>query len=194
MINKTLSGLNDQDSYYDEIDFLEEQGMENVVKHYQNCNNIDLDLLDQCHLYETVLQFEDGINFFSYIYHNSYNYYYYYLAGQLDKLQGNKPRKTLRVRSLNNRKSKRSSQNLSIPPPPPLPQYQILPPIVPPLPLNYMIQKYQQTSDNESSSSGGDLNGFSDCKVREGAGVTPALRRRRERAEQQKYLQIHQAR
>lgn len=56
-----------------------------------------------------------------------------------------------------------------------------------------MLQQFQQTADNDSSSSGGDLNGFADCKVREGgAGVTPGLRRRRERAERQKTFQRDQ--
>ena len=71
--------------------------------------------------------------------------------------------------------------------------------MVPPLPLGYMLQQHQkqhhQTADNDSSSSGsgigGDLNGFADCKTREGvAGVTPGLRRRR--AERQKSFQREQ--
>lgn len=113
-------------------------------------------------------------------------------AGQLEgtsNILGIRTRKSLRTRSLKSRKSKRCEENVAPPIPPPLPSYQILPPIVPPLPMNYMIQQRQQTADNDSSSSGGDLNGFTDCKVREGAGVTPALRRRRERAEQQKSFQ-----
>lgn len=32
LLNKTLSGLSDQDSYYDETDFLERQGMEGIVQ------------------------------------------------------------------------------------------------------------------------------------------------------------------
>lgn len=36
LLNKTLSGLSDQDSYYDETDFLERQGMEGIVQRYKN--------------------------------------------------------------------------------------------------------------------------------------------------------------
>ncbi|CAB0001963.1 unnamed protein product, partial [Nesidiocoris tenuis] len=32
LINKTLNGLTDQDIYYDQVDALEEQGMENVIR------------------------------------------------------------------------------------------------------------------------------------------------------------------
>lgn len=60
LINKTVAGLNDQESFYDEIDSLEDQGMEVVIKHFRNCGDVDLELLDQFHLYEAVLQFEDG--------------------------------------------------------------------------------------------------------------------------------------
>lgn len=67
----------------------------------------------------------------------------------------------------------------------------MVPPPVPSLTLSYMLQQHHQTPDNDSSSSGGDLNGFRDCKVREaGAGVTPGLRRRR--AERQKNFQKDQ--
>lgn len=56
LINKTLSGLSDQDSFYDESDFLEQQGMEGVVQRYMSRPGTDLDLLDQLQLYEAVLK------------------------------------------------------------------------------------------------------------------------------------------
>lgn len=56
LINKTLSGLNDQDSFYDESDFLEQQEMENVIKIFTSRPETDLELLDQLHLYDAVLK------------------------------------------------------------------------------------------------------------------------------------------
>lgn len=60
LINKTLAGLHDQDSFYDESDYLEQQGMESIVQRYMSRPGTDLELLDQLQLYETVLKFEDG--------------------------------------------------------------------------------------------------------------------------------------
>lgn len=183
LINKTLSGLSDQDSFYDESDFLEQQGMESIIQRYMSRTGTDLDLLDQFQLYEAALRFEDGE------------------SDEIIRLPDNTVRKTLRYRSSDSterRKSRRHSTGTTTtaapPIPPPIPTYSIVPPVVPPLPLGYMIQQHQ-TADNDSSSSGGgaDLNGFADCKVREGvAGVTPGLRRRRERAERQKSFQREQ--
>lgn len=56
LINKTLSGLSDQDGFYDESDYLEQQGMEGVVQRYMSRPGTDLDLLDQLQLYEAVLK------------------------------------------------------------------------------------------------------------------------------------------
>lgn len=188
LINKTLSGLSDQDSFYDESDFLEQQGMESIIQLYMSRTGTDLDLLDQFQLYEAALRFEDGE------------------SDEIIRLPDNTVRKTLRYRSSSSterRKSRRHSTDAftaTAPPiPPPIPTYSIVPPMVPPLPLGYMLQQHQkqqhQTADNDSSSSGsgvgGDLNGFADCKTREGvAGVTPGLRRRR--AERQKSFQREQ--
>lgn len=57
LINKTLSGLSDQDSFYDESDFLEQQGMESVIQRYMSRPGTDLDLLDQLQLYDAVLRY-----------------------------------------------------------------------------------------------------------------------------------------
>lgn len=178
LINKTLSGISDQDSFYDETDYLEQQGLEGIIQRYMSRTDTDLDLLDQFQLYEACLRFEDGE------------------ANEIIQLADKTIRRTLRYRSndsVEKRKSRRFSTTAPPPPPPPAPTYQIIPPAVPPLPLSYMLQQSQQTADNDSSSSGGDLNGFADCKVKEGgAGVTPGLRRRRERAERQKTFQREQ--
>jgi FH1/FH2 domain-containing protein 3 len=178
LINKTLSGISDQDSFYDETDYLEQQGMEGIIQRYMSRVDTDLDLLDQFQLYEACLRFEDGE------------------SSEIIQLADKSIRRTLRYRtsdSVEQRKSRRFSTTAPPPPPPPAPTYQIIPPVVPPLPLSYMLQQSQQTADNDSSSSGGDLNGFADCKVKEGgAGVTPGLRRRRERAERQKTFQREQ--
>lgn len=56
LVNKTLSGLSEQDSFYDESDHLEQQGMEGVVQRYMSRPGTDLDLLDQLQLYEAVLK------------------------------------------------------------------------------------------------------------------------------------------
>ncbi|XP_055689888.1 uncharacterized protein LOC129793707 isoform X3 [Lutzomyia longipalpis] len=161
LINKTLSGLSDQDSFYDESDFLEQQGMEGVIQRYMSRPGTDLDLLDQLQLYEAVLKFEDG---------------------ETDgiRIPDNSVRKTLRYRatdSAERRKSRRHSTGNTPAPP------------VPPLPHNLTAT---QTVDEDSSSSQNstELNCvFRECRdktPREGAGVTPGLRRRRERAERQK--------
>uniref|UniRef100_A0A0A9WQT4 FH1/FH2 domain-containing protein 3 n=1 Tax=Lygus hesperus TaxID=30085 RepID=A0A0A9WQT4_LYGHE len=60
LINKTLNGLPDQDMYYDQVDALEEQGMENIIRKYMSKQGTDLDLLRQFQIYEAVLAHEDG--------------------------------------------------------------------------------------------------------------------------------------
>uniref|UniRef100_T1IHU6 FH2 domain-containing protein n=1 Tax=Strigamia maritima TaxID=126957 RepID=T1IHU6_STRMM len=60
LINKTLYGIPDQDTYYDMVDALEEQGMERIIQKYMSKQGTDLDLLQQFHIYEAVLKHEDG--------------------------------------------------------------------------------------------------------------------------------------
>ncbi|XP_026462280.1 LOW QUALITY PROTEIN: FH1/FH2 domain-containing protein 3-like [Ctenocephalides felis] len=169
LLNKTLSGLSDQDSYYDETDFLERQGMEGIVQRYMSRPGTDLDLLRQLQVYEAVLRFEDGDD-----------------EGlrQLDDTI----RKTLRDRPNNpnehceRRKSRRHSTGAS--------------PYSPSSScngLNGSIHRkngsttlHSTAEDEESSESNqGYTNGYRDAKTN-GAGVTPGLRRRRERAERQR--------
>ncbi|KAJ7991965.1 hypothetical protein DPEC_G00289320 [Dallia pectoralis] len=60
LINKTLSALPDQDSFYDLVDVLEEQGMEALGKRFLGRRGTDLDLMEQLNIYETTLRHEDG--------------------------------------------------------------------------------------------------------------------------------------
>ncbi|XP_022653292.1 uncharacterized protein LOC111247031 [Varroa destructor] len=61
LINKTLDGVPDQDTYYDIVDSLEEMGMERVVQFYLSKQGVDNELLQQLQLYENILRLEDGI-------------------------------------------------------------------------------------------------------------------------------------
>ncbi|XP_021698425.1 serine-rich adhesin for platelets isoform X7 [Aedes aegypti] len=195
LINKTLSGLSDQDSFYDESDFLEQQGMEGIIQRYMSRPGTDLDLLDQLQLYETVLRFEDG---------------------ETDgiRIPDNTVRKTLRYRSnetSDRRKSRRHSTGTApsmqpppVPPPPPPSALLGLPPSIPPPPppplpppvapvalygsLKIPTQQNQDEDSSSSANSGDHLHtgvGYHD-NSRDTTGVTPGLRRRRERAERQK--------
>ncbi|XP_059205590.1 FH1/FH2 domain-containing protein 3 [Centropristis striata] len=60
LINKTLAALPDQDSFYDMVDGLEEQGIETVSQRHLGRKGTDLDLVEQLNLYETTLRHEDG--------------------------------------------------------------------------------------------------------------------------------------
>uniref|UniRef100_A0A8C4NLE8 Formin homology 2 domain containing 3a n=1 Tax=Dicentrarchus labrax TaxID=13489 RepID=A0A8C4NLE8_DICLA len=52
LINKTLAALPDQDSFYDMVDGLEEQGMETVSQRHLGRKGTDLDLVEQLNIYE----------------------------------------------------------------------------------------------------------------------------------------------
>ncbi|XP_028968731.1 uncharacterized protein LOC100905305 [Galendromus occidentalis] len=60
LINKTLEGVPDQDSYYDIVDSLEDMGMERIVQFYMSKQGVENDLLQQLQIYENVLRLEDG--------------------------------------------------------------------------------------------------------------------------------------
>lgn len=60
LVNQTLAGISDQDTYYDIVDSLEEQGMERTIQYYISKQGIDNDLLRQFQIYEAVLRHEDG--------------------------------------------------------------------------------------------------------------------------------------
>ncbi|KAK7073742.1 FH1/FH2 domain-containing protein 3 [Halocaridina rubra] len=59
LVNKTLNGIPDQDTYYDQTDYLEEQGMAVLIEKYMHRPDSDLDLLQQFTIYEAVLSYED---------------------------------------------------------------------------------------------------------------------------------------
>ncbi|CDW53828.1 FH2 domain containing protein [Trichuris trichiura] len=58
LLNKTLNGVPDQDTYYDIVDALEEQGMEEAIGRLSKLRTPELS--EQCRLYETVLAKEDS--------------------------------------------------------------------------------------------------------------------------------------
>ncbi|XP_026886785.2 FH1/FH2 domain-containing protein 3 isoform X2 [Electrophorus electricus] len=60
LINKTLACLPDQDSFYDLVDVLEEQGMETVTNRHFTRKSTDRDLLEQLNIYEASLRHKDG--------------------------------------------------------------------------------------------------------------------------------------
>ncbi|CEF64644.1 Armadillo-like helical domain and Formin, GTPase-binding and FH3 domain and Formin, FH2 domain and Armadillo-type fold domain-containing protein [Strongyloides ratti] len=60
VINKTLDGIPDQDTYYDIVDSLEVQGIEECLKAMNSIANKELQ--DQVALYEKVLKQEDAAN------------------------------------------------------------------------------------------------------------------------------------
>lgn len=49
---QTLAGLPDQDSYYDMVDCLEEQGIEAMAQRHLCRKGTDLDLVEQFNMYE----------------------------------------------------------------------------------------------------------------------------------------------
>ncbi|XP_032943484.1 FH1/FH2 domain-containing protein 3 isoform X8 [Rhinolophus ferrumequinum] len=60
LVNKTLSGLPDQDTFYDVVDCLEELGLAAVSQRHLNKKGTDLELVEQFNIYEVALRHEDG--------------------------------------------------------------------------------------------------------------------------------------
>ncbi|XP_062932866.1 FH1/FH2 domain-containing protein 3 isoform X2 [Cynocephalus volans] len=58
--SETLSGLPDQDTFYDVVDCLEELGIAAVSQRHLSKKGTDLDLVEQLNIYEVVLRHEDG--------------------------------------------------------------------------------------------------------------------------------------
>nr|CAD7453661.1 unnamed protein product [Timema tahoe] len=157
LVNKTLNGVPDQDTYYDQVDALEEQGVEGTIQRYT------------FQIYEAVLHHEDGEE-----------------KGTPLRQLDDTIRKTLRQRksltgTAERRKSRRHSTGTA------------------PLSLTHTnstrLNHVSQGGDDDGSESSssrsspgpGDImvNGSYKDK-QEDVGVTPALRRRRERAERQR--------
>ncbi|XP_068849956.1 FH1/FH2 domain-containing protein 3 isoform X2 [Capricornis sumatraensis] len=60
LVNKTLSGLPDQDTFYDVVDCLEELGIAAISQRHLTKKGTDLDLVEQLNIYEMALRLEDG--------------------------------------------------------------------------------------------------------------------------------------
>merc|ERR1719187_1284953 len=60
LINKILSNIPDQDTFYDVTDSLERLGMESLILKHMSKQDADLDLLAQFQIYEAELKHEDG--------------------------------------------------------------------------------------------------------------------------------------
>ncbi|KAJ8041418.1 FH1/FH2 domain-containing protein 3 [Holothuria leucospilota] len=60
LVNKTLSYIPDQDTFYDLTDAFEKQGIEDVSQRVCSKRSSDLDLVEQFKLYEYALKQEDG--------------------------------------------------------------------------------------------------------------------------------------
>ncbi|XP_018801579.1 PREDICTED: FH1/FH2 domain-containing protein 3 isoform X5 [Bactrocera latifrons] len=163
LINKTLAGLNDQDSFYDESDLLEQQGMESVIQRYMSKPGTDLDLLDQLQLYEAVLKFEDG-------------------EVEGIRLPENSLRKTQRHRQSTDTAERRKSRRHSTGTSPHVSKV-----IASPKRMTPTHGVLDEDSSGSANSAEFAANGvFNGDKARDGVGVTPGLRRRRERAERHK--------
>ncbi|KAL1007723.1 hypothetical protein UPYG_G00090730 [Umbra pygmaea] len=59
LINKTLSALPDQDSFYDVTDCLEQKGIEHIMQKHMSSKGTEPDLKQQFTMYETALRNED---------------------------------------------------------------------------------------------------------------------------------------
>ncbi|XP_074035086.1 formin homology 2 domain containing isoform X2 [Leptinotarsa decemlineata] len=169
LINRILNGVSDQDTFYDQIDPLEEQGLETVIQRYMSKPGTDLDLLQQFQIYEAVLQYEDGEDL-----NGSY-------LGRLDDsiMKMKRNRKSV-VDSTERRKSRRHSTGNS-----PIYPTMITKGSSPTLQTS-KEDKDSDSSSSQSSSMNTNLRGSNNKSDKAtDAGVTPALKRRRERAERQ---------
>ncbi|CAH2034947.1 unnamed protein product, partial [Iphiclides podalirius] len=60
LINRCVNTVPDRDTYYDQIDALQDQGMDDIIQLYMSKQGTDLDLLRQLQIFEAVLLYEDG--------------------------------------------------------------------------------------------------------------------------------------
>ncbi|GAB6032829.1 hypothetical protein CHUAL_012029 [Chamberlinius hualienensis] len=173
LINKMLNGVPDQDTFYDVVDSLEEQGMERIVQRYMSKQGSDLDLLQQFQIYEAVLKREDGDE-----------------EGPNVSLDPNYSRQVPRSRKSiddnDRRKSRRHSLGNMIITPPSRPLMVNQLPVTIEETRNKWSRDVKQTNElvkstNEFKVNGNhnELNGHE--KHNELNGMTPALRKRRER-------------
>lgn len=60
LINRCLNNVSDRSIYYDQVDALQDQGIDETIQLYMSKKETDLDLLRQLQIFEAVLMFEDG--------------------------------------------------------------------------------------------------------------------------------------
>ncbi|CAH2104042.1 unnamed protein product [Euphydryas editha] len=60
LINRCLNNVPDRDMYYDQVDSLQDQGIDDIIQLYMSKQGTDLDLLRQLQIFEAVLLYEDG--------------------------------------------------------------------------------------------------------------------------------------
>lgn len=60
LINICLINIPDKNLYYDQVDALLDQGMDDIIQLYMSKQGTDLDLLRQLQIFEAVLMYEDG--------------------------------------------------------------------------------------------------------------------------------------
>ncbi|XP_061382001.1 FH1/FH2 domain-containing protein 3 isoform X3 [Danaus plexippus] len=60
LINRCLNNIPDRDLYYDQVDSLQDQGIDDIIQLYMSKQGTDLDLLRQLQIFEAVLLYEDG--------------------------------------------------------------------------------------------------------------------------------------
>ncbi|XP_075991055.1 formin homology 2 domain containing isoform X3 [Anticarsia gemmatalis] len=60
LINRCLNNAPDKDLYYDQVDSLLDQGIDEIVQLYMSKQGIDLDLLRQLQIFDAVLLYEDN--------------------------------------------------------------------------------------------------------------------------------------
>ncbi|CAG7837287.1 unnamed protein product [Allacma fusca] len=206
LVNKVLNGIPDIDTYYDQVDALEEQGMATLIQKYMGKQCADLDLLQQFQIYEVVLKHEDGeednimMQLDESMRAKLLNRKGY---GDVEGSGGNKER----------RKSRRHSAN-GTPPSTPTGNGSSAPFLSTHPTVRRLSSTGETRGDNDDWSSSassshssspapnGTPNGSASPVISNGYAkdkcisndidVTPALRKRRERAERQKTLQLEQ--
>lgn len=60
LINRCLNNVPDRNRYYDQVDSLQDQGIDDIIQLYMSKQGTDLDLLRQLQIFEAVLLYEDG--------------------------------------------------------------------------------------------------------------------------------------
>ncbi|CAK1554589.1 unnamed protein product [Leptosia nina] len=60
LINLCLINIPDKNIYYDQVDALHDQGIDEIIQFYMSRQGTDLDLLRQLHIFDAVLMYEDG--------------------------------------------------------------------------------------------------------------------------------------